>query len=335
MGTSVAGGGVSASDVEPEHTPAAAGPRRSGPGPAPFAGLIESGLRYFLAVAQAGSITEASEQLHVAGSAISRQIARLEHEIGVPLFERHPRGMVPSEAGIRLAGFVQRNMMDIEQVVGEIRRLPGGRRSQVRLVAAEGFAWDLLPEAIASFRRDHPEVDFSLHVTSSAAASEDVRDGKADIAVTFSLAPIKGISVEYSQREYVHAVVNARHPLAQRSSVSLAELLPYALAIVDEGTTVRQLFDVCCSAEQLSFEPVFETDYCGALYTFTKFADAVTLTGYLPVRRRLATDGLVAIPLSDQGMHRRYLQIQSMAGRELPPAAGDFVAHLVQRVQAP
>src|ERR1700754_3041405 len=141
MGTSVAGGGVSASDVEPEHTPAAAGPRRSGPGPAPFAGLIDSGLRYFLAVAQSGSISEASEQLHVAGSAISRQIARREHEIGVQLFERHPRGMVPSEAGARLAGFVQRTMIDVEQVVGEIRRLPGGRRSHVRLAAAEGFAW--------------------------------------------------------------------------------------------------------------------------------------------------------------------------------------------------
>jgi DNA-binding transcriptional LysR family regulator len=321
--------------IEPEAAPVGGGSWRSGLGPPSSAGLIDPGLRYFLAVAQTGSISEASEQLHVAGSAISRQIARLEHEIGVRLFERHPRGMVPSEAGARLAGFVRRTMVDVEQVVGEIRRLPDGRRSQVRLAAAEGFAWDLLPEAIASFRRDQPEVDFSLHVTTSAAASENVRDGKADVAVTFSLAPIKGICVEYSQREYVHAVVNARHPIAERSSVSLAELLPYALAIVDEGTTVRQLFDVCCSAEQLSFEPVFETDYCGALYTFTKFADAVTLTGYLPVRRRLATDGLVAIPLSDQGMHRRYLQVQSMAGRSLPPAARDFVTHLVQRVQAP
>jgi Bacterial regulatory helix-turn-helix protein, lysR family len=75
---------VGTSDVEPERTPAAGEPRRSGLGPALFAGLIESGLRYFLAVAQAGSITETSEQLHVAGSAISRQIARLEHEIGAP-----------------------------------------------------------------------------------------------------------------------------------------------------------------------------------------------------------------------------------------------------------
>jgi DNA-binding transcriptional LysR family regulator len=310
-------------------------PRSSrGPSPSSTPGLVDPGLRYFLAVAQAGSISEASEQLHVAGSAISRQIARLEHDIGVPLFERRPRGMVLSEEGKRLAGVVRRNMLDIEQVVGEIRR-GGGCRSQVRLAAAEGFAWDLLPESIASFRHEQPDVDFRLHVTSSAEATQDVRDGKADLAVTFSLTPTKDVRVEHSQREYVHAVVNAQHPIAGRSTVSLAELLPYALAIVDEGTTVRQLFDACCSVEQLNFEPAFETDYCGALYTFTKFADAVTLTGYLPVRRRLAVEGLVAIPLTDQGMHRRHLQIQSMAGRTLPRAARDFVNHLIERVQAP
>jgi DNA-binding transcriptional LysR family regulator len=319
---------VHASDPAP--APAARPSRVS-----PIAGLVDPGLRYFIAVAQAGSITEASEQLRVAGSAISRQIARLEHDIGVSLFERRPRGMVLSEAGKRLAGVVHRNMLDFEQVVGEIRRLGGGHRSQVRVAAAEGFAWDLLPEAIASFRHEQPDVDFRLHVTSAGAATQDVRDGKVDVAVTFSLTPARDVRVEHSQREYVHAVVNAQHPIAGRATVSLAELLPYALAIVDEGTTVRQLFDACCSTEQLSFEPVFETDYCGALYTFTRFADAVTLTGYLPVRRRLAIEGLVAIPLTDQGMHRRYLQIQSMAGRTLPLAARDFVAHLIQRVQAP
>jgi DNA-binding transcriptional LysR family regulator len=301
----------------------------------PSAPFLDTGLRYFLAVSQAGSITEASEQLHVAGSAISRQIARLEQEIGVPLFERRPRGMVLSEAGVRLAAFVRRNLVDVEQVIGEIRRLRGAHRIQIRLASSEGFAWDLLPEAIASFHRERPDVGFDLHVTSSAEATECVRDATADLAVTFSLTPARDVRVEYSQREYVHAVVNASHPIAQQPTVSLAELLPYPLAIVDEGTTVRQLFDVCCSAEQLSFEPVFETDYSGSLYTFAKLADAVTLTGHLPVRRRLAADGLVAVPVTDRGMHRRYLQIQSMAGRTLPDTVQDFVAHLVDRVRAP
>ena len=301
----------------------------------PTGPFLDAGLRYFLAVAQAGSITEASGELHVAGSAISRQITRLEHEIGVPLFERRPRGMVLSDAGVRLAAFVRRNLADVEQVVGEIRRSRGAHRSRVRVASAEGFAWDLLPEAIASFHRERPDVGFSLNVTSSAAATDRVRDATADIAVTFSLTPARDVRVEYSQREYVHAVVNASHPVAAQPAVSLAELRPYALAIVDEGTTVRQLFDICCSAEQLSFDPVLETDYSGALYTFAKHADAVTLTGRLPARRRLAADGLVAVPVTDRGMHRRYLQIQSMAGRTLPPAVQDFVAHLIERVRSP
>jgi DNA-binding transcriptional LysR family regulator len=203
------------------------------------------------------------------------------------------------------------------------------------VASAEGFAWDLLPEAIASFHRGHRDVGFSLHVTSSAAATEAVRDAAVDLAVTFSLTPARDVRVEYSQREYVHAVVNATHPVAARPAVSLAELRPYALAIVDDSTTVRQLFDICCSAEGLTFDPVLETDYSGALYTFAKLADAVTLTGRLPARRRLAADGLVAVPVTDRGMHRRYLQIQATAGRELPPVVQAFVAHLVEHVRSP
>ncbi|MGH3586593.1 MAG: LysR substrate-binding domain-containing protein [Pseudonocardia sp.] len=297
--------------------------------------FLDAGLRYFVAVAQAGSIAEASAELHVAASAISRQITRLEHEVGVALFERRPRGMVLSDAGVRLATLARRTVADVEQVIGEIRGTRDAHRSRIRVASAEGFAWDLLPEAIASFHRRHPDVGFGLHVTSSAAATEAVRDAAADLAVAFSLTPVRDVRVEYSQREYVHAVVGATHPVAGRRSVSLAELRPYALAIVDDSTTVRQLFDICCSAEGITFDPVFETDYSGALYTFAKHADAVTLTGRLPARRRLAADGLVAVPVSDRGMHRRSLQIQSTAGRELPPVVQEFVAHLVEHVRGP
>ena len=65
--------------------------------------LQDTTLRYFLAVAQSGSLTEASARLHVAASALSRQIAGLEAQLGSPLFERHPRGMVLTAAGEILA----------------------------------------------------------------------------------------------------------------------------------------------------------------------------------------------------------------------------------------
>ena len=73
-------------------------------------------LRYFLEVARTGSLSKASERLFVAVSALSRQIAKLEDEIGTPLFERRPRGMVLSEAGRLLAAHARRSLLETERV---------------------------------------------------------------------------------------------------------------------------------------------------------------------------------------------------------------------------
>ncbi|WP_347615130.1 LysR family transcriptional regulator, partial [Comamonas thiooxydans] len=74
--------------------------------------LQDTALRYFHEVAQCGSLSEASARLHVAASAISRQIAALEERLGTPLFERHPRGMVLNAAGEILADHARRAGLD-------------------------------------------------------------------------------------------------------------------------------------------------------------------------------------------------------------------------------
>jgi DNA-binding transcriptional LysR family regulator len=155
-------------------------------------------LRYFLEVAGTGSISQASERLHVAASAISRQIAKLEHDLGVPLFERRPRGMVLSEAGELPAAYARRSRLESEQVIEEIRGLSALRHSVIRLASSEGFARDLLSEAIVAFRESYPGVRFRLRVDAPSAATDAVREGAADLAVTYALAPEPDIKVEYS-----------------------------------------------------------------------------------------------------------------------------------------
>jgi DNA-binding transcriptional LysR family regulator len=290
-------------------------------------------LRYFLEVAQTGSIREASDRLHVATSAISRQVAKLEHEAGMPLFERQPRGMVLTEAGQMLAAYARRRMREEEQVLAEMRELHESHRSTVKVACSEGFAQDFLPEAIASFRADHPGVRFRLHVTTPAVATREVCDGTADVAVTFSMAPEKGVRVEHSERHDIQALVRADHPLAEREAASLADLLPYPLALMEEGTTLRQLFDICCSLEGLEFDPVFVSNHSIALHSFARLSGGVALTGRLSVRRRLGVEGLAAIPLTNPELLQRNLQIQTMAQRELPPQVRLFIDHLITTIR--
>ena len=297
-------------------------------------GLLPTPLHYFLEVAHTGSISEASERLHVATSAISRQIAKLEQDVGAPLFERRPRGMVLSEAGEILAAYARRSSLEAEQVLAEVHSVHALTRSTVKIASSEGFARELLPEAITTFREKHPGVRFRLNVTGPGAATQQVRDGTVDLAVTYSLAPEKDIKVEYSQVQPIYVLMADDHPLAKRVDVDLAELLEYPLALPNEDTTIRQLFDIYVALEGLSFEPAFVSNYSGALQSFTRLRGGVTLIGPLTVRRRLKIDRLAIVPIRNAELRRRSVQIQSMARRALPPAVRAFLTHLIELISS-
>jgi DNA-binding transcriptional LysR family regulator len=292
-------------------------------------------LRYFVEVARTGSISEASARLHVAVSAISRQVARLESEIGAPLFERRPRGMALSEAGGRLLAYAQRSLLEAEHVMKEIGGLDALHCSMIKVASSEGFASDFLPTAMADFRLKHPGIDFNLAVLTPGEATRRVRDGDADLALTFSLAPEKGVKVEHTERAAVFALMRADHPLAARTRVSLADLQRYPLVLPESGTTIRQLIDITCALEGLLLEPDLTSNNSGAMYRYAQKSGAIMFTGLLSVRDRYADDGFVVIALSHPQMRQRSIQVQTMAGRELPASVRAFRDFLIAAVRAP
>jgi DNA-binding transcriptional LysR family regulator len=290
-------------------------------------------LRYFLEVARTGSISGASERLHVAISAISRQITKLEDSVGVALFERRPRGMVLSDAGQVLAAYARRTILEADRVLSEIGNQDALTHSMVRIASPEGFSLAFLPMAIASFRECYPGVRFRLQVGSPIEATQRVRDGDTDLALTLSLTPEKNVKVEHSERSPIYALMSADHPLATRSEVTLSDLIPYQLSLQEEGTTNRQLFDICSGAEGLEFEPVFVSNNIAALYLFSKQSGAIMLTGHVAAYHLIASGEFVAVPINNPVFSQRTLQIQSMAGRTLPTAVGLFRDHLIARLR--
>jgi DNA-binding transcriptional LysR family regulator len=289
-------------------------------------------MRYFLEVARCGSISAASAALHVAGSAISRQIAMLEERMGVQLFERRPRGMVPSEAGLVLLRYARHSTLEAERIANELRST-GSARTTIRVASSDSLATDFLPEVFADFRRDHPGSRFHLQVMPPIEATRYVRDGEADIAVTFSIAPEKGVRIDHAERYPIFAMIKKNHPLAKQTSVSLADMHPYPLALAGEGATVRQLFDICCSLEGLAFEPVFISNLTGALLRYTQVSGALTLVGHLTLGKHMAAAGLIAVPVSNPGMNQRTIQVQTMAARTLPAPVRTFLEFLISSIR--
>ena len=114
--------------------------------------LQDTALRYFLEVVRSGSVSEAATRLNVSPSAVSRQVAALEDLLGVPLFDRRPRGMAPSAAGELLAAHARRGALEADRVVSDIQALQGLRTGLVRICSSAGFAIEFLPRVMAQFR---------------------------------------------------------------------------------------------------------------------------------------------------------------------------------------
>lgn len=297
--------------------------------------LQDTALRYFLAVAQSGSLTEASARLHVAGSALSRQIASLEAQLGATLFERHPRGMVLTAAGEILAVHARRTVLDAERALSEIGALQGLRAGQVRLATSDAFANELVPRLCVEFQRTHAGIQFSVLSLPTARVTDAVRSGAADIGLCFSRAPHKDIEVAYRQSAPVLALLPPGHPLASAGSVTLAQMADHPLALPPAETTVRQMIDIVCSRQGLQLAPVLISNHAKTVVNFVLLGGGLSVASEIAVRHLVADRTIVARPISDPGMDLRDIEIQTLAGRSLPVAAQAFLELLKERLPGP
>ncbi|TBU83459.1 LysR family transcriptional regulator [Pseudomonas daroniae] len=294
--------------------------------------LIDTALRYFLAVVRYGSINKASVQLHVAPSAVSRQISHLEAELGTQLFERQNSGMRLSPSGELLADHARKARLEALRVVNEITGLEGIQKGKVRIASIEGPATYYLPYLISRFRERYSGIHFELIACSNSNVTRRVQEGVSDIGLTLSPPPARGIRVEKRISSPVNAIMSRDHPLATRKQVTLAQLSGYPLALPLESTSIRNLFDISCSRQGLLLEPVMVSNYVNALINFALSGGGVTLFGELSVRHHSDRASLAVLPIKDREMSSRTIEIQTLAGRTLPKGVAAFLEMLCQEL---
>ncbi|MBO1014356.1 LysR family transcriptional regulator [Achromobacter sp. SD115] len=296
--------------------------------------MISLGLRYFLEVARCGSIAGAAAAQHVAASAVSRQIAKLEDGLGIALFERQARGMELSEAGRQLAAYANAAALEAERVTTDIRQRSHLGDVTIRLACTEGFAHRFLPMCMAEFKRVRPEARFHLHVERPEEVSRHILEGLSQLALRYTTAQDDRLKTELLVRAPVYAVMCRNHPLASRRSLSMCDLTKVPLSLGDQGTTVRQLFDAACANAGLHIEPAYVSNHSAAFLPMLPGSDIVALSGYLTMLGQRDGEGLAAVPFSNPEMRQRSIQVLTLQGRTLPALAREFLEFMAQRLTA-
>jgi len=293
--------------------------------------IFDTAARYFLEVARTGSIALAAGQLHVASSAISRQISRLEQTVGCPLFERRARGMVLSSEGARFAAYIRSSALEGERVLEELRDPTRRAERLIKISSTEGFACGFLSDVMVAFRRIHPECSLSLAVASPEGVSGLVSRGDVDVGLKFSVAPERGVRIEHQQDAPIMLVMNAKHPLATRKRISLKEIAHLPLGLPVHGTTLRQLLELKFQAEGLRTIGTYSGNLA-TLLPLTLQGEALMFSSLISVSVLLSSGQLIAIPIPELDFHQRSVQVLTHDDSAPAPLKREFVKHLVAAV---
>ncbi len=140
-------------------------------------------LRYFLAVAREENMTEAANVLHVTQPTLSRQIADLERELGVELFERTNRSCVLTSDGMRLRQRAEEIVLLVEQTELELADRELGIAGVIRIGAGETKSMRLVLDTFAELHRSHPGVTIELYTGNADAVEERLERGLLDFAL--------------------------------------------------------------------------------------------------------------------------------------------------------
>lgn len=295
--------------------------------------MINTGLRYFAAIARHGSMREAAEKLHVAQSALSRQIQKLEEELGAPLFQRHARGVELTSAGEILLSFAQTSLRQVEKVRSEVDALKGLRRGTVHLYAIESVVPHLLPQVIARFNRRYPGINFDISIDGSDRVLAAVREGRTDIGLTFYSQGDPELATAFKLREPLMATMSAQHPLAGKAKVSLAECAVYSIAAPMPNTGSRIVIDLACKASNVHLRPTLETNSIPLRIEYLHQGNGITFLPRISVWDRLKSGELVAVPIRDRIINTATIDAVTHVSRQLPLAAEEFLRAIQAELQ--
>jgi DNA-binding transcriptional LysR family regulator len=191
-------------------------------------------LEYLVAVGQSGSITLAAEKLNVSAPSISTAIAALEAEFGLPLFVRkHAHGVSPTPAGremIRAAAETLASAARLPDLANAARGTVAGRLTVGCLLT---FAQIVVPQLRRSFLARYPQVAFHQAETHQAALIDGLRDASLDAVLTYDLSLPADLQFLPLATLAPFVMLGPDHPLAHASAVTVADLAPHPLILLD------------------------------------------------------------------------------------------------------
>jgi len=236
-------------------------------------------LRYFVAVAEAGSLTVAAEQrLHTSQPSLSRQIRDLEDEVGMRLLTRRARGIELTPAGRAFLDHARLALSQVEAATESARRVAHPTRPCFTMGFLTGHELKWMPEALRILRDELPNIDVMISSQYSPLLADGLSKGKLDAAFLRRERGVAGLAFRLLVKEPLVVILPADHRLAALKSISPRDLLGETFVTVDHTAPVLRLaIDNYLKRSGINIKPTHEVDNLAMAMSLIASTDGVGL----------------------------------------------------------
>lgn len=283
-------------------------------------------LEIFHCVGQLKSFSQAAEHLHIAQSAVSVAIRKLEDELGLLLIDRRERQIRLTVEGERLyrhAGIILRQLSEAQQDMAALSNLSSGLVSFSTTAMTGSY---FFPPLIRRFKQQYPDIDFRIITEGTESVLNRIDNGDIDMGVVNS----QGVNQTHESLklcdEPIVVCVAEHHPLAKKATISEAEYCQQRLILYQQNYYLRQLTMQLHAEHQRTPDIAVETDLLGMIIQLVREGEGVTLALKVAVD---AEPGVVGIPF--EKARTLSLSMAWSKKRQLSVANQGFVSFLKQQ----
>jgi DNA-binding transcriptional LysR family regulator len=272
-------------------------------------------LRLYLNILDTGNITAGAARSHLSLAAASARIRAMEASLGIDLLQRNRRGVTPTAAGKALARHASVLLQHAERLQQDLADYAKGVKGQVRLLCNTTAITEYLPELLADFLREHPNLDIDLQELPSARITHALRQGAADLGIVSDAVDTGDLQTRPFRDDPLVLILPHDHPLADTANLRFNDTLHYDYVGLNANSALAIYLE-----EQ-------------ALHTGSRMQIRIRADGFDGVMRMVARGaGLAIVPLAavERGLAQQPFKsialTEPWAQRKLLLCARDFAA---------
>lgn len=288
---------------------------------------------YFIAVAKTGSLRKAADQLYISVSAVHRQIALAEEELGILLFERLSSGLKLTLAGELLYADILRWQKEFQQTRTRFDEIQGLNRGNIEFGLISALSDGFVIQSIQYMYQDYPWINFNIRVADSEIIAKKIMDAELDFGLMLNPQSHQQLEVLHFVELPVGFVMSNAHPLAQNEKLYFSDTIDDHHLIAGKPLMIHDYVQAMYKQHHFTPSHKTESNDIRLMNSLIKDNLGIGILSYLDALPWIETYELVFKPIMDKGLHPLTLALCVAPKRQLSRASQLMMKHLIEQME--